>query len=205
MTSSTVRFALTAFSHVVHNRLCEDEVSIGEALIILKWFALRVRSNFEKTTGAFLEGCGYELFGPTYTMRRRWSDRVKEVQVPLFPGYIFCRFDPANRLPVLKAPGLVHIVGAGREPEPVSESEIDSVRTLVNCELAVRPCPFLREGQFVRIEYGPLAGAEGILVAFKKGYRLVVSISILGRSVWSEVDIDWVRPLQRNSRQPRTD
>lgn len=163
-----------------------------------------MRSNFEKTTAQFLEACGHEVFAPTYTARRRWSDRLKQIHLPLFPGYIFCRFDPANRLPVLKAPGVVHIVGSVREPVPVPQIEIDSVRTLVNSDLAVRPCPFLREGQFVRIERGPLTGAEGILIEFKKGCRLVVSISILGRSVWCELEVEWVRPVLGSTKPRRT-
>lgn len=161
---------------------------------IFPWFAIRVRSNFERRVCTALKGTGYETFLPTYRERRSWSDRIKEVQVPLFPGYTFCRFDPERRLPILQVPGVVNIVSFGNRPEPVAEDEISAVRTMVETKLAVRPWPFLHVGQRVRIRKGPLAGAEGFLVEFKNSFRLVVSITILNRSVAAELDGAWVTP-----------
>jgi transcription antitermination factor NusG len=98
----------------------------------LPWFALRLRSNFEKTTAQLLEYRGYEVFLPTYRTRRRWSDRVKEIEAPFFAGYLFCRIDISHRLPVLTTPGVVGIVGRGKVPEPVGDHEITAVRAIVN-------------------------------------------------------------------------
>ena len=88
---------------------------------LLPWFALRVRSNFEKVTSQILRQKGYEAFLPTYFSRNRWSDRVKTVERPLFPGYLFCRFDQADRLPILVTPGVVGVVGLGKIPVPIPD------------------------------------------------------------------------------------
>lgn len=171
------------------------ESNTPPAASLLPWYALRVRSNFESTVASMLEARGFEGFLPTYTARRRWSDRVKEIQMPLLPGYVFCRLDIHNRLPVLTIPGMVSIVGIGKQPVAVDEHEIEAVRSIVRSRLQAQPWPYLRAGQSVRIERGPLAGLEGILVEFKSGYRLVVSVTLLQRSVAAEVEGDFVRPV----------
>jgi transcriptional antiterminator NusG len=160
------------------------------------WFALRVRSNFERITSEHLRCYGYEVFAPTYRVVRRWSDRRKEVDLPLFSGYVFSRFDPAQRLPVMMTAGVLHIVSRGRIPMPVDEREIEAVRTMVASHLPTQPWPFLKVGQMVLIERGPLAGLEGILLQVKSGYRLVVSVSLLQRSVAAEVGAECVRPIK---------
>jgi len=159
------------------------------------WFALRVKSNFERTVERSVSSRGFEAYLPTYKQRKRLSDRTKETEQPLFPGYVFCRLDLLNRLPILTVPGVVHIVGAGRTFLPVEESEIAAVQRLVQCGLAASPWPFLKVGQKVLIEKGPLTGIEGNLVSFRGGYRLVLSISLLQRSISAELDGDWVRPI----------
>lgn len=156
------------------------------------WYALRVRSNFEKKTANFLNQRGFEEFMPTYEARRYWSDRVKLVERPLIPGYVFCRFDAARRLPIMQAPGVVQIVSFGSEPIPVDEAEIESLRALVRSAVPLFPRIFLHVGERVVIQRGPLNGVEGILEKFQKGYRIVVSISLLQRSVSAEIDADWV-------------
>jgi transcription antitermination factor NusG len=105
------------------------------------WYAVRVRSNFEKTAAEFLEAREHDVFLPVYAARRRWADRVKEVKVPLFPGYVFCRFDAARPLPVLMAPGVVHIVSAGTQPVAVDPEELAAVRRMVEGSNA-QPWPF---------------------------------------------------------------
>ncbi len=140
-----------------------------------RWYALRVRSQHEQMVGAHLQGRGYKSFLPLYKSRRRWSDRFKEIEQPLFPGYVFCQFNPLNQLPILSIPGVVHVVGVGRTP--------------------VQPWPFLRVGHKVRIEYGPLSGLEGILLGFGGHQRLVLSVTLLQRSVAVQVDEAWVRPV----------
>lgn len=165
----------------------------------LSWFALRVRSNYERLTISHLEGRGYEQFAPSYTVKKRWSDRTKQIEQYLFPGYVFCRCDPNDRLPVLTAPGVVEMVGFGKAPEPVPDAEIERVRRMVESGLLITPYPYVRVGQAVVIERGPLSGLEGILVEVKGNVRLVVSINLLQRSVSAEVDRDSIRPIAKLS------
>jgi transcription antitermination factor NusG len=161
-----------------------------------QWFAVRVRSNQERTAIAHLRERGYQQFAPSYKSERRWSDRKKEIDQYLFPGYIFCRFDAQDRLAVLTAPGVVDLVGFGRTPEPIPDQEIERVRRMVESGLLITPYPFLKAGQAVVIERGPLTGLEGILVEMKGKHRLVVSINLLQRSVSAEVDRQSVRPVR---------
>ena len=163
----------------------------------LQWFALVVRSQHEKIVAAALQDKGYEELLPLYSIRRRWSDRMKELMLPLFPGYLFCRFDLNFRLPILVTPGVLQVVGAGKVPLPVDESEITALRSIVNSGLQAEPWPYLKVGQRVRIERGSLEGVEGILTSVKKPSRLVVSVTLLQRSVAVEVDEDWVSPIEQ--------
>jgi transcription antitermination factor NusG len=160
------------------------------------WFAVRVRSNHERMAEAHLRDRGFEEFAPTYRSERRWSDRKKEIDQMLFPGYLFCRLNPRDRLPVLSVPGVVGLVGFGKTPCPIPEDEIERIRRMVQSGLLVSPWPFLELGQNVSIERGPLAGIVGILAEEKGRWRLVVSIQLLGRSVATEVERHWVRPLR---------
>jgi transcription antitermination factor NusG len=159
------------------------------------WFAVRVRSNYERVTTVHLRERGYEEFAPSYQAERIWSDRKKQVEQFLFPGYVFCRFNVEHRLPVLTAPGVVGLVGFGKIPSPIPDHEIEYVRSMVQSGLLVTPWPFLQLGQTVVIERGPLAGVEGILQQVKGRFRLVVSIRLLQRSVSAEVDRRWIRPI----------
>lgn len=159
------------------------------------WFAVRVRSNQERIAAAHLRERGFEEFSPSCKVERRWSDRKKEIDQFLFPGYVFCRLDPSNRLPVLTAPGVVDLIGFGKIPAAVPDHEIDAIRRMVQSGLFVMPWPFLKVGHRVLIERGPLAGLEGILDEVKGKCRLVVSVDLLQRSVSAEVDRDWIRPL----------
>lgn len=158
------------------------------------WFALRTRSNFERVCAASLSQKGYETFLPMYRTRRRRWDRMVDVELPLFPSYLFCRFDFLRRLPILMCPGIVQIVGGRSTPAPISKSEIATIQAVLAAELRPEPWPFMTAGQRVSIAFGPLAGAEGLLVEFKGGHRLVVSVSLLQRSIAAEIEASWVRP-----------
>jgi transcription antitermination factor NusG len=162
----------------------------------LSWFAVQVRTKHEPRVLNFLKSSGYELFLPLRTSRRRWSDRIKNVETALFPGYLFCRFDPQERLPILKAPGVIQIAGYNRAPVPVDESEIRAIRALVASGLPNQPWPFLGVGDRVRIDAGPLRGHEGTLVEVKGRHRLVLSITLLQRSVAVEIDSAFVECLR---------
>jgi transcription antitermination factor NusG len=161
----------------------------------LPWYALRIGSKLRRSISATVCGKGYEIYEPVYRSLRQWSDRAKPVDVPLFPGYLFCRLDIRNRLPILTVPGVIGFVGVGKKPAPVDEEEIETIKAIVASGLAVEPWPFLERGAKVYIERGPLAGVEGIITDTNKGYRLVVSVSLLQRSVSVEIDRIWARPI----------
>jgi transcription antitermination factor NusG len=150
-----------------------------------KWFALIAKPQHEFRV---LEGLAsiaeVEGFLPTYKNKRRWSDRVKILDTPLFSGYVFARFAwPAMRVPVLRTVGVRSILSFGNEPCPLPDEQIENIRTLVNSPFAVQPWPFLKAGERVRVEHGPLRGVEGIVLERKDGWRMVVSVEILQRSV----------------------
>lgn len=156
------------------------------------WFAVQVRARHELGVAEHFQAKGYEWFLPLFKDRKRWSDRIKQVESPLFPGYLFCRFNPQDRLPILKTPGVTQIVGYNRIPVPVDETEIDAIRTLVASGVPNRPHPFLEVGNKIRIEAGALRGIEGILLEVKGNRRLILSITLLQRSVAVEIDSEAV-------------
>ena len=157
-----------------------------------QWFALTVKPNHERAAAQSLEAKALEAFLPLYRARRRWSDRIKELELPLFAGYVFCRFAALERAHALATPGVTSVVGFGHTPAPVPEAEIESVRAMVSSGLPLSPWPFLRVGERVRIEAGPLCGVEGILMQVKDAWRVVVSVELLQRSVAAEVERDVV-------------
>jgi transcription antitermination factor NusG len=142
---------------------------------------------------------GYEEFLPLYRSRNRWSDRLKDVDLPLFPGYVFCRFDPSRRLPVLTTPGVIAIIGSGKIPQPVEPEELTAIQSLARSGLPAIPWPYLKAGERVRIERGALEGVEGILTAVKKELRVVLSVTLLQRSVAVEIDRELIRPIAPGS------
>lgn len=125
------------------------------------WFALQVRRRYERLAARALCSKGYEEFLPTCRCSRRWSDRVRIVDSPLFPGYVFCKLDPAVRLGILTTPSVVSIEGIGKVPVPVGDCEISAIQTIVNTRLAVEPWPYFQHGECVRIDTGPLRGVDG--------------------------------------------
>lgn len=173
----------------------DPELGIVSEFRQLQWYALRVRANFEKKAGNALRQKGLEEFLPVYRCRSYWSDRVKWVDRPLFPGYVFCRFNASNWLPVLQTPGVVDAVSVAGRFAPVEASQIEAIRTLVDSSVPLYPRAFLQLGQQVVIRRGPLAGLRGILERFDKECRIVVSITLLQRSVAAEIDAEWVTGL----------
>jgi transcription antitermination factor NusG len=159
-----------------------------------QWFALRVRSRCEKVVAVAARSKGFEDFLPLHRRRQRWSDRSKWVDVPLFPGYLFCRLNPEDRFSLLTIRGVMHIVGVGRIPEPVDEQEISAIQHAICSDAQVEPWPFLEAGQRIRLSSGPLAGLEGILVETDEQRRVVVGLTILKQSVAVRIERDWVEP-----------
>jgi transcription antitermination factor NusG len=162
-----------------------------------RWYALQVKPRFEKVVARNLRAKGFEDFLPLYRRRRQWSDRVKEIELPLFPGYVFCQFDIDDRLPVLLIPGVTSIVGFGKAPTPVEDHEVGNLRSILESGVQFQPWPFVSVGQTVSIEHGALEGLEGIVSTVKNEYRLIVSVALLQRSVAVEIDRGWVKPVNR--------
>jgi transcription antitermination factor NusG len=160
------------------------------------WFAILVRTGREKTANLLLENAGYECLLPVSKSMRRWSDRTKVIEVPLFPGYLFCRMNPHNRLPVLMTPGVMQIVGVGKTPIPVEEEEIEAIQRVQKSGLSAMPWPYMQIGNVAQILEGPLRGLTGIIVKIKSGMKLVLSVSLLQRSVAVEVERNWVGEVQ---------
>lgn len=152
------------------------------------WFAVWVKGRCEQEAASHLRARGYDPYLPTYFERRQWSDRVRLAELPLFPGYLFCRFDPRDRLPILTAPGVIQVLGVGKTPLPVSDAEVEAIQAITQSNLPKRPWPYLKVGQRVRIGSGPLLGVEGILIEMRGEHRLVVSVELLRRSVAVELD-----------------
>lgn len=157
------------------------------------WYAVRVKPHFEQATASCLAAKGYEQYLPAYRVKRRWSDRIKELDVPLFPGYVFSRFNASKRVPVLNSPGVLGVVSFGRELVPIEDREIENIRSVLNSKLGVQPWPFLESGCKVELQDGPLRGVEGVVIEVKGACRLIVSVTLLQRSISVEVDREWVR------------
>ena len=160
----------------------------------MPWFAVWTRSRHEQVVREQLERKRIDAFLPTITRWSRWKDRKKKVDWPLFPGYCFARFDPADALPVLKCTGVVNIVSFEGKPAAIPEIELDSIRVLVDSELQFDPCPMIREGQMVEVVHGPLKGIIGRLMR-KDAHRarLVLSVDLIGQAVSVEVDVSDVK------------
>jgi transcription antitermination factor NusG len=161
----------------------------------LDWVALQVKPRSEKLVATALNSKGIEVFLPLYSARRRWSDRIKEVLLPLFDGYVFCKLNLHYRMPALTIPGVIQFVGIGRTPAPIEEDEIRALQAVMKSGLPSMPWPFLQIGQRVRVEHGALRDLEGLLLQAKGSHRLILSVSLLQRSVAVEVDRDCVTPV----------
>ena len=159
------------------------------------WFALQTRSRHEKIVRHELAIRNIEEFLPTVKRLSQWKDRKKEIEFPLFPGYCFARFSLENRLAVLQSPGVVHIVGAHR-PEPIPDSEIESLRTVLNNRTRYELYPYFKEGCLVEVTKGPMKGVKGVFVRQARPYRLVLTINLIQRAVAVEVDASSVVPVQ---------
>lgn len=159
----------------------------------MEWFAVRTRSNRESVVADALEGKGFEVWCPRY---KAPPFRAGGVLKPLFPGYLFCRLNVLDRLPILIVPGVVNIVSNGKIPLPIDDREIESLRIVLRSMMPVTPQEYLAVGDPVRITEGPLAGAQGYIVHHQPD-RLVVSITLLQRSVSVAVQVDWLEKMQK--------
>jgi len=151
----------------------------------LPWFAVYVKYRHEKIAALALNSKGYEAFLPTYVKVHKVS---KQFELPLFPGYVFCRLEASNILPVLTIPGVFSIIGTGRHPEPISEVDIEGIKRVVATGLTPCPWPYVSKGQELRVSSGPLRGIQGVVVDASNERWLVLSIHLLQRSVAVKVE-----------------
>lgn len=173
----------------------EALASTAKLLPVERWYAVCVRPRYEKLATRHIEHQGVNCFLPVYRSVRRWKDRRKELDMALFPGYVFVNLDPRDRLGVLRAPGVMRFVTFQGHPAAVPDSEIRALESSMSAGLRPQPSPYLRQGRKVRVKRGPLVGAEGIMIRRKERFRLVLSIDLIMRSVMFEVDEADVEPL----------
>ena len=152
------------------------------------WYAVFVRPKMEKQIGAVLIEKGFEVCVPMYRCRRRWSDRYKWLDLPLFPTYLFCRLALRQKTLVLTTPGVIRIVSQGVVPLPVGDEEMNGLLQLCRFGVHALPLPAIPTGSRVRIKSGALAGVEGTLLEERRVSRVVLSVSLLNRAVCVEID-----------------
>jgi transcription antitermination factor NusG len=172
----------------------EEAVAAGG----LAWFALYVRTKYERTIGQSLRDKGFETYIPCVPSERQWKDRRKTVEVSLFPNYVFCRFDLSDRFLILTTPEVYFIVGSGRQPVSIPDEQIASIERVVLHGTAVEALDAMHEGKRVAVVSGPLTGLEGIVVKIKNADRLVVNITLLQRAVATEISRDAVQVIQES-------
>jgi len=160
----------------------------SENSLLVRWYATHVCSRHEKQVVSQLQERNVDCFLPVYRSIRRWKDRRKELDLALFPGYVFVHMDLKDRLRVLQLPSVVRFVSFNGRPAPLPDSEIESLSYGLASGIRAEPHPYLKVGQRVRVRSGPMTGAQGILIRRKDKFRLVLSIDLIMRSVAVEVD-----------------
>jgi transcription antitermination factor NusG len=195
--SEDVRGQSAQFSKLVEYSPFEDSKISGN------WYALQVRAARETLVAELLQGKGYNVFLPTYRPRRQRPDKGKHDRAqPLFPGYLFCRLVLKDRsVPVITTRFVQRIVRIGTTPSPISDEDLQAVQTVCESGLPYGPFPYPEPGCMVRITEGPLAGLQGTLVRLAGHDRLVISISMLRRSVAVQISADWADLISPRSMQ----
>jgi len=166
----------------------------------LNWYALYTCPRHEKCVAQQIEERSISCFLPLYRSIRRWKDRRKELELALFPGYVFVRLALKDRLRVLQLPSAVRLVSFNGQPAVLPEAEIDQLRERL-ARGRVEPHPYLRVGRRVRVCGGPMQGLEGIIVRRKDRCRVVFSLDLIMRSVAVEVDERDVEPASQSNRR----
>jgi len=172
-----------------------NALHLPESFLAPHWYAAYTCANHEKRVAAELQARAVEQFLPLYSSVRRWKDRRVNLELPLFPGYVFVRLALRDRLRVLQIPSVVRLVGFNGLPTALPDTEMEVLRSGLSERLRAEPHPFLTVGRRVRIKSGPFAGLEGILKRKKSNLRVVISLEIIQRSVAVDVDAADVLPL----------
>jgi len=159
------------------------------------WYAAYTSANHEKQVAQQLVSREVEHFLPLYASIRQWKDRRVELELPLFPGYVFVRILLQERLRVLQVPGVAQLVGFGGVPAALPAEEIEALRASLAHGMRAEPHPFLVTGRRVRVKAGPLTGVEGILTRRKNRARFILSLEPIQQSVAVVVDVADLEPL----------
>jgi transcription antitermination factor NusG len=162
------------------------------------WYAVRVKPRHEKLAAEHLEGRGFNTLLPLARSTRVWRHRASTASVPVFDGYVFCQFDVTRRLPVLTAPGVLYVLGTSEGPVPIKQSELRSLRIIIQSNLPLTPWQTYTPGTDVLIVSGPLLGARGKVLDVANDRKLIVSVSLLQRSLAVQLDRDWIRAVDGN-------
>ena len=163
------------------------------------WLALTVKPQHELASANALQMRDIESYAPVFSERRRWSDRFKVINVPLFPGYVFARFGQRQRTAALQCAGIRSIVQFGPEPAQIPDSDMASIRLLISATVYLEPWEGLIPGDKIRVETGPLTGVTGVFLSHKGRCSLAVSLDLLGRSVIATLPQESISPLQARS------
>lgn len=166
----------------------------------LSWFVVHGKTGHERSIARALAAMSFDVFLPASRVTRQWSDRIKHSTVPLFPGYVFCRFDIHDKLNVLKNPSVISIVGRGKEPVPVTDEEVRNIRIMVDSGVSAYPWPYIRVGRPIAISDGPLRGLHAIVLEENALTRkLIVSVELLNRSVAVDILPEWAISIEPRS------
>ena len=165
-----------------------------DKLYVPKWYAVHLKSHHENKVKKLLEGKGIETFLPVRRVTRKWSDRKKEIDFPLFPGYLFVHAPLVNKKLIVQTPSVVKMVGT-REPEPMPAGHIESIKRFMEEEIQFDPYPYLIPGIAVEVMRGPLKGVHGVLAEKRGKHRLVVNVDLINNSIATEIDAADVQPV----------
>ena len=154
----------------------------------VRWYAIYTNSRHEKIVAKQLTERGIENFLPLYRTWREWKDRRKQVELALFPSYVFVRTETREKLRILQVAGVVHLVSFNGQCAALPEQEIDALRNGLENKVYAEPCPYLKVGRQVRVVRGPMTGSHGIFSRRKDKCRVVISVDVLMRSIAVEVD-----------------
>jgi transcription antitermination factor NusG len=167
-----------------------------------EWFAAYTMSRHEKRIAAHCERIGIEQFLPLYTSQRSWKNRTRvDLQVPLFPNYLFVRLLPQDQGPLMRLPGLLSIVGNAAGPVVVPDGDMESLRRIIACK-TIEPYPFMTKGDKVRVMTGPLTGVIGVVLKKGNGLRFIVTLDVIGKSVSLQIDGSALERIAAHARLP---
>lgn len=159
------------------------------------WYAAYLHPRREKSVARQMQERGLHWFLPLYRSVRRWKDRRKEIELVLFPGYVFIYIALQDRLRVLQLPGVVRFVNFGGQPASLPDREVETLRAGLKENIYAEPHPYLPAGRRVQVIRGPFLGTHGILIRRKDKFRVVISLALITRAVSVEVDASDVQPL----------